>query len=238
MKNNQIKTMKNLNSITNKSMDLNSCRFLPIQELIESVKKSLPLIPPQTFLSKLITNNKLTELELIKIITEYSEQFNWIKTTCGLFIKYDDCHYEFLRSQSLFYSSGKINHIKVSILSKNNRRTSTPVAKILLGIKDDVVIHYKDKNPLNIRLDNLIVNSVRSKHFKQKKAKTFNGELPSSKFKGVSWNKFANKWSASIKFEYKKQHIGYFDNEVDAAKAYNEKASELFGDNFSEYNLV
>lgn len=229
---------KNLKTPTKRSVDLESCRFLPVKELIQSVKQSLPLIPAQTFLSNLINNNKLTELELIKMVTDYSEQFNWIKTTCGKFIKYDDCHYEFLRSQSLFYSSGKINHIKVSILSKNNRRTSTPVAKILLGIEEDVVIHYKDKNPLNIRLDNLLVNSVRSKHFKQKKAKLFNGSIPSSKFKGVSWNKFAGKWSASIKFEYKKQHLGYFDNEVDAAKAYNEKASELFGDNFTEYNLV
>ena len=51
-----------------------------------------------------------------------------------------------------------------------------------------------------------------------------------SKFRGVSLHKYPNKWKASISFEGKRVHIGIYDSEIDAAKAYNHKALELRGD--------
>ena len=50
-----------------------------------------------------------------------------------------------------------------------------------------------------------------------------------SKYKGVSFDKRYNKWRARLTFNNKTIHIGYYDNEEDAAKAYDVKASELFG---------
>jgi hypothetical protein len=52
----------------------------------------------------------------------------------------------------------------------------------------------------------------------------------SSKYKGVIWNKHNKKWRASIDFNKKRRHIGCFENEIDAARAYDEKAAELFGE--------
>ena len=51
----------------------------------------------------------------------------------------------------------------------------------------------------------------------------------SSIYKGVSFNKRLHKWSAQIKLNKRKLFLGYFKDEVDAAKAYDEKAKELFG---------
>lgn len=51
-----------------------------------------------------------------------------------------------------------------------------------------------------------------------------------SGFKGVSWNKNAEKWSAHIKVLYRKKHLGYFTEKVDAAKAYDSAAQKAFGD--------
>lgn len=51
-----------------------------------------------------------------------------------------------------------------------------------------------------------------------------------SKYKGVCWYKAGNKWVAYIRKNNKKQHLGYHDLEVDAAKAYDKKAKELFGE--------
>lgn len=56
-------------------------------------------------------------------------------------------------------------------------------------------------------------------------------------FKGVSWYKATKQWQAQIKFNQKNIYLGYFNLEIDAAKAYNQKAKELFGE-FALLNKV
>lgn len=51
----------------------------------------------------------------------------------------------------------------------------------------------------------------------------------SSKYKGVSWHKRNNSWSASIRVNKKLLHLGYFSCEEDAALAYNFSAIQYFG---------
>lgn len=59
----------------------------------------------------------------------------------------------------------------------------------------------------------------------------------SSKFKGVSWYKVTEKWLSQIQFEGKTKHLGYFTDELDAAKAYNEAALKHFGE-FARLNVI
>lgn len=58
----------------------------------------------------------------------------------------------------------------------------------------------------------------------------------SSKFKGVSWHKYRNKYQASIRKNGKQYYLGIFDNAKDAARAYDKKAIELFGE-FASLNI-
>lgn len=51
-----------------------------------------------------------------------------------------------------------------------------------------------------------------------------------SKYKGIYWHKPNKKWIARIKLNQKHYYLGSFVNEVEAAKAYDEKAKELFGE--------
>ena len=50
----------------------------------------------------------------------------------------------------------------------------------------------------------------------------------SSNYKGVYFQKKANKWHASVMVNRKKKHLGFFTNEKEAAAKYNEQALEHF----------
>ncbi len=49
----------------------------------------------------------------------------------------------------------------------------------------------------------------------------------SSKYRGVSWAKSRNQWYASITVAGKKENLGYFDDEEEAARAFDTRAAEL-----------
>lgn len=46
----------------------------------------------------------------------------------------------------------------------------------------------------------------------------------------MSWRKKSNKWLVQIGKDNKKYHLGLFLIEVEAAKTYDKKAIELFGE--------
>ena len=89
----------------------------------------------------------------------------------------------------------------------------------------DTIIDYINRNPLDNRKVNLrkatrSQNSINS-------ALTKNN---SSGFKGVSWHKQHEKWAVSIHKKGHSEHLGYFRSKINAAKAYNKRAMELFGE--------
>jgi hypothetical protein len=47
-----------------------------------------------------------------------------------------------------------------------------------------------------------------------------------SKYKGVSWHKHQKKWQAQICYNGRNKCVGCFDDEIDAAKAYDEAAKK------------
>lgn len=53
-----------------------------------------------------------------------------------------------------------------------------------------------------------------------------------SGYKGVCWreNTAGRNWCATIYKDYKQYHLGYFSTKIEAAKAYDAKAKEMFGE--------
>jgi hypothetical protein len=49
----------------------------------------------------------------------------------------------------------------------------------------------------------------------------------SSKYRGVTWSKMSNQWQAQIKVAGKNENLGYFDDEAEAARAFDTRAAAL-----------
>ena len=97
--------------------------------------------------------------------------------------------------------------------------------EIMHSVKGDKVdIDHRNHNTLDNRKCNL------RKSTRQQNLSNMQKCRGSSRYKGVCWFKNRRRWMAYITKNYKRKTIGYFDNEEDAAKAYDRKAKELFGE--------
>ena len=83
---------------------------------------------------------------------------------------------------------------------------------------------------LDNRIENLRIVNNQQNQFNRKSV-----DKSSSVYKGVSWSKSLNKWAAGYTLNKKKYHIGYFNNEVEAAKAYD-KAVANHQDQYKKEN--
>lgn len=86
------------------------------------------------------------------------------------------------------------------------------------------VVDHINRDELDNRLSNLRVCSHKENIRNSKPIKR------TSEFKGVYFYKRLGRWSSSIVHEGNVYFIGNFDSEIEAAKAYDKKALELFGE--------
>ena len=106
--------------------------------------------------------------------------------------------------------------------------------RFVMDAQHGQIIDHIDGNPLNNQRGNLRFASHcengRNNLYLLQKHNT-------SGFRGVSWNKHKNKWSAQIKFGGKQSYLGVFTDKLEAAKAYNEAAKKYHGE-FATLNPI
>jgi hypothetical protein len=97
--------------------------------------------------------------------------------------------------------------------------------RFIMGVNDSMMtVDHIDHDGLNCQRTNLRVATRKQNSANQKKQSG-----TSSQYKGV-YMKRGGKWCAQIGFNKQKKILGIYDNEEDAAAAYNRAAAEIFGE--------
>lgn len=157
-----------------------------------------------------------------------------IELTKGQFALVDDEDFEELNQFKWHAIVARDTFYAVRKIYTNKEKVSTMMHRVILGTTNKKIqIDHKDGNGLNNQKNNL-----RESTASQNQSNTSYQKNNAFKHKGVGWHKGASKYRARITLNGKEYHLGLFEDIIDAAKAYDEKAKELFGEfawlNFKE----
>ena len=150
-----------------------------------------------------------------------------IPLTRGQFTVVDAEDYLWL-SQYQWFAEGTAGHF-YAVRKENGR--SIKMHRQIMNAPDHLVVDHIDHDGLNNRRENLRICTF-AENCRNLRA----SRHKSSKYKGVHWHKRNHKWAVQVTCDHKRNHLGYFGDEIDAAKAYDRAALELFGE-FASLNL-
>jgi hypothetical protein len=106
--------------------------------------------------------------------------------------------------------------------------------RLILGITDPAIkVDHRNLDGLLNRRENIRACTNAENIRNRPKGST----PTSSKYKGVSWASFREKWTAQIVVNKKHIILGNFDSEEDAARAYNDGATRYFAE-FARLNVL
>jgi len=118
-----------------------------------------------------------------------------------------------------------ITSVYLGILTGKQITCGLYLHRLIMRPPNHLWIDHINHNGLDCRKDNMRICTPR--HNIQGKIGKI---ISTSKFKGVSWFKKTKKWRGRICYFGHEISIGYYTTEIEAAKAYDTKAKELFGE--------
>lgn len=135
--------------------------------------------------------------------------------------------YRWLDGSCIFKETGltkdKDGYFQMNIDGRT-KLVSRFIMQAYLGNEIPVRMEVDHQN--GVRTDNRISN-LRLLTRQQNQQNTWSRPNSFSKFKGVCWHKASNKYIAKLRLNHKDKHLGSFENEIDAAHAYNREAMQL-----------
>jgi hypothetical protein len=155
-----------------------------------------------------------------KVRQPKNKNIRFIPLTQGKVAIVDAEDYEWL-SKYKWHASNAGGKFYATRCRKNR---SISMHRIIMGEPKGMFVDHIDGNSQNNRRSNLRTCTP---------AQNLQNQRPkegTSRYKGVYFHKKDNKWMAKIGFNGKSIYIGNFEDEIEAAKAYDTKATELFGE--------
>ncbi len=123
----------------------------------------------------------------------------------------------------------KNGYYRVNISKEGKRETIAVhilVSMAFLGHKPDgynKIIDHKEEGDKSYNIpENLQIITQR-----ENCSKKFDKSKTTSRYTGVYWRKDIKKWKSQIQINGKRKHLGYFNTQEEASKAYQQKLKEL-----------
>jgi hypothetical protein len=132
----------------------------------------------------------------------------------GLFALVDDEDFEYLNQWKWYAAKGEHTTYAQRTDRSTGKKLTVRMAQAILKTKDKQLTDHKDGNGLNNQRYNI---RACTRHQNAMNKRIVN-RGKTSIYRGVSWYPRYNKWKAYILSGKDRKHIGYFVNEIEAAK--------------------
>jgi hypothetical protein len=149
-----------------------------------------------------------------------------VPLTQGMYAKVDEGEYDRLAQNAWVYTAHGY------AARKPNQSELIPMHREIMSTPPGMVADHINGN----RLDNRRANLRNCTHAENCRNRGAHVRQKTSQYKGVYRDKSADRWYACARFNKKRYWLGTFYSEEEAARAYDAKAKELYGD-FARLNF-
>ncbi len=137
----------------------------------------------------------------------------------------DDIAAEFGHLKWNLHPGNRTDYVSRQVYLPGRRCLRFKLHRVILDALPGQQVDHRDGDGLNNQRANLRAATIFQNASNKRKLEGF-----TSRFKGVSWSKTNGRWKVQIQHNNKNHHVGYFDDPIQGALAYDAQALSRFGE--------